>query len=213
MNHKSKVLCMAVIGSVASLCCPAILFAQQPAVAEPAGPAHVVPSNPLAFEYQKLEGRIHELTGDYHTIDISDRHREEIRAELVKLTERQFDLRMDARRQELDRLRRQMDAVTEKVKRREELKQQIIERRVADLTREDAELQWQPWNWPVPVRSPLFSPGPAQYPGTSASAPARICDSTSIRGAYASDPKARAIRSGCATSTEPSPNRRSPTAR
>ena len=45
-------------------------------------------------------------------------------------------------KRELQRLRTQLSAVEQKVKRREELKDDIVKRRVAQLTDVDSELQW-----------------------------------------------------------------------
>ena len=158
--------------------CGAILIAQQRYVpSRSAGvtayttlPAPQIKLDPnIAQEYQQLETRIHALVREYHAKE-SEGRRDEIRTELETITQKQFELKNSVRKQELDRLRKQMDSVAAKLARREELREQIVERRVAELTKTDAELKWDSLLPPSPfVGSPIGLPGPARYPSNPSS--------------------------------------------
>ncbi len=119
--------------------------------------------------YMALEQKVRSLTEVFRQVK-SDGEREKLRQQLVELTTQQFEWRQQRRLAELDRLRQQMQDVESKVQRREELKQQIIERRVAQLTSEDAELQWDVPS-PAPIGRPVDMPGPAMLPNPTYGTP------------------------------------------
>ena len=157
-----------VVVVAAVLCVTITLFAQMPHPGRPpaevaVGPHAMNPEVPrprrhpapdpevaqMMHEYQQLEHRIHELAREFHGTDDDDR-REQLHEEIVEVTEAQFEIKHHMRERELERLREQMEAVAEKVQRRAELRDEIIERRVAQLTGEDAELRWDSDSPPPP---------------------------------------------------------------
>ena len=74
----------------------------------------------------------------------SDKEKESLREDIVKATAEQFDLRQQVREREIEQLRKRLSEVESTVKKRNELKDEIVNKRVADLLREPDQLSWEP---------------------------------------------------------------------
>jgi len=97
----------------------------------------------LADKYGKLEQKVVGLVGErQHASDDSERRR--IRDQITEVTAEQFDLRHQMRKLEIERIEKHLRDVETKIDRREKLKQEIIDKRVADLLDDDEKLRWDP---------------------------------------------------------------------
>ena len=63
---------------------------------------------------------------------------------ITEATEQQFQIKHEVRQLEMERLQKQLSQLQEQLQRREEQKQEIIKRRVAQLTDQDDGLRWDP---------------------------------------------------------------------
>ena len=84
------------------------------------------------------------VAAEYRQAKQDDDSRDELRQRIEELTEQQFQLRHEVRQFEIDRLQKELAQLQEQLRRREERKEEIIDRRVAQLTSQDDELRWDP---------------------------------------------------------------------
>jgi len=120
----------------------------------------------FAEKYNELQNQIFGLVRKHR--EAKDAERKRLRDQIAELTTQQFDLRHQMRKVEIERIKKHLRDVEAKVDKRENLKEEIIEKRITELLDEDAELRWQP----LPIGAPLSpsevaSPHPAQPPRTA----------------------------------------------
>lgn len=119
------------------------------------GPAHLpglhlalpgVQSDPalakLTKEYKDISAKVVELVREHRAAE-GDDEREQLKKQIIELTNLQFDLRQKSREAEVERLKKRLGEVEGSVRKRNELKEQIVEKRVADILNEPDELQWE----------------------------------------------------------------------
>lgn len=109
----------------------------------------------LNAKYSELDAKVIALAKQ-HRAAKDDSERDRLRNELRKLTQEQFDARQKAREVELERLRKRLAEVEDSVRKREDLKEKIVDKRVADVLNEPDELQWE--TPPVAPGTPGFVP-------------------------------------------------------
>lgn len=93
--------------------------------------------------YQKLQNDINKLLQQRYELK-SDSQRSELRQQIVEATAKQFDLRQQLREREVEQLKKRLAEVESTVASRNKLKNEIVEKRVADILREPDELGWEP---------------------------------------------------------------------
>jgi len=108
--------------------------------------AHVAQTDPetakLVIAYQDKQREINELLQrrpDGADLAESDAWRKQ----LVDATAAQFDLRQQVREREVEQLKKRLTDVEKTVKERNEKKDEIVEKRVADILREPDQLGWE----------------------------------------------------------------------
>ncbi len=97
----------------------------------------------LNDEYQTKQAEIQKLLqrrGDAK----DERQWTELRQQIVAATEEQFDIKQEIRQREIDALKKRLAGVEATAKQRNEFKDQIVEKRVAELLREPDQLSWDP---------------------------------------------------------------------
>ena len=90
---------------------------------------------------KELEIKSHKLVEEYNTTG-SDSERQKLRKDLVELLNKLFDLRQVNREGEIKQLEKKLEELKEFSKTRIEKKDEIVQRRLAELLREDRELDW-----------------------------------------------------------------------
>ncbi|MHB8862308.1 MAG: TolC family protein [Pirellulaceae bacterium] len=133
----------------------------------------------LTERYNELEQQVMRMAQEFRQTRPEGQERDNLRQKIAELTQEQFQLRHQARQFEIEHLQNQLEELQEKLQRREERKDEIIERRVAQLTDQDQELRWEPLSPPGALTgTPIWMPGPpgmsnlpgrpgAYIPGTS----------------------------------------------
>ncbi len=97
----------------------------------------------LSKQYQEQQTEINKLLKK--VVDSKEKDaKEALRSEIVVATSKQFDLRQQVREREIEQLKKRLNDVESTVKKRNELKEKIVEKRVADLLREPDQLSWEP---------------------------------------------------------------------
>jgi len=124
----------------------------------------------FAKKYSELQTQIFGLVQKHRAA--KDDERKRIRDQITELTTEQFDLRHLMREVEIERIKKHLREVEAKVDKREALRKEIIEKRIADLLNEDVEIQWET----LPIRGA----GP-QMPMTTEMREMRLPDGTSRR--------------------------------
>jgi len=127
----------------------------------------------FARKYNELQNQIFGLVRRHR--DAKDDERKRLRDQIAELTTQQFDLRHQMRKVEIERIKKHLRDVEAKVDKRENLKEEIIEKRITELLDEDAELRWQP----LPIGAPL---SPLQSLTPISVAPPRTAPATSAAG-------------------------------
>ncbi len=119
----------------------------------------------LADKYGKLERQVVGLVREFRKAK-NDSQRKSVREQIAKLTAGQFDVRHQMRRIEIERIEKHLRDVETKVDRREKLKQEIIDKRVANLLDDDEKLRWvpQPIGGAVPQVSTITMAGEEELP-------------------------------------------------
>ena len=90
---------------------------------------------------RELERQSHELADTYRN-STGETARSGIRTKLATLTARLFDLREGRRQEEVKRMERDLERLRANLTERQKHKQQIIERRVAQLLGEAGTMEW-----------------------------------------------------------------------
>ncbi|MHB0960686.1 MAG: TolC family protein [Pirellulaceae bacterium] len=134
----------------------------------------------LTERYNELEQQVMRTAQEFRQMHPEGQERDNLRQKIAELTQEQFQVRHQARQFEIEHLQNQLKELQEKLQRREERKDEIIERRVAQLTDQDQELRWEPLTPPGALTggTPIWMPGPsdmsnlpgrpgAYVPGTS----------------------------------------------
>ncbi|MBM4092587.1 MAG: hypothetical protein FJ276_24690 [Planctomycetes bacterium] len=140
---------------------------------QPAPPTPDPRITQLTERYNQLESEVMRVAAEYRQAKQDDDGRDKLRQRIEELTEQQFQLRHEVRQFEIDRLQKELAQLQEQLRRREERKEEIIDRRVAQLTNQDDELRWDPLATPgaYPSAYPPAMYAPAA-PGGSRAAPA-----------------------------------------
>ncbi len=167
------------------------------------GMADIRPRDPriaeLTERYNQLEQQVMQMAREFRQMRPEGQEREPLRQKIAEVTQEQFQIRHQVRQLDIERLQNQLKELQEKLQRREEMKDYIINRRVAQLTEEDDELRWDPMNpsgggmamslavpqppmltapglpgsyYPPPVLAPRTADPLGQMPGGRASNPA-----------------------------------------
>ncbi len=127
----------------------------------------------------RLEVRHHE---DMEAVSLAQRYRrsrdeeekERLADEIRELTRRTFEKRMEQRRDQMAKLRQELDEIGERLDRREAMKEQVIQRRLAELLDTPDPLDWDMEPLPnlernatgrVHVSDDPFGRQPAQFRG------------------------------------------------
>jgi hypothetical protein len=97
----------------------------------------------LIAAYQKQQGEINQLVKTYGAAK-TEEDKNSLRDQIVNATTIQFELRQQVRERELEQLKKRLTNVETTVKKRNELKEEIVEKRVADILREPDQLDWEP---------------------------------------------------------------------
>lgn len=114
----------------------------------------------LMEKYDQLEAEVMRLVTQYRGLDADSPEREELVKQVTKITEQQFDLRHEARKIEIDQLRKQVDELQNKLKKREDKREQIVQQRIEQLTNQKDELRWEPLE---PASAMSYDPFGAVY--------------------------------------------------
>jgi hypothetical protein len=85
----------------------------------------------LLKQEMDLERRTRELADDYRQTPAAKR--DEIKKQLAKLVDQQFDVRQQRRQLELKRLEEELKGLRDAIERRNKARQQIVEKRVTEL--------------------------------------------------------------------------------
>jgi len=88
----------------------------------------------------------------------NDAEKKDIRRQLVQLTEKTFDDRVEKREKEIQEMRSELDEVADRLRERRSMRQQIIDRRVADLLDAPDALRWNMEPLPGGVSSRIDLP-------------------------------------------------------
>ncbi len=113
---------------------------QVPHVSRPVDP-HVMK---LTEEYNKLERQVMQLAHEFRRLPPEGEQREKLQQQIVETTEKQFQLRHEVRKVEIERLQKQLAELEHQLQQREERKKEIIDRRIAQLTNQGDALSWEP---------------------------------------------------------------------
>ncbi len=99
-------------------------------------------NDPEAFKLFKqemeLDRRSHELAGEYR--DASTSQREDIKKDIEKVVDQQFEVRQQHRQLGLKRLEQELQQVRNSIERRNQARKQIVEKRVAELLGQEEDL-------------------------------------------------------------------------
>jgi hypothetical protein len=120
----------------------------------------------LTKEYQTQQSEIGRLVTEFGAAK-SESDKDSLRDEIAKATAKQFDLRQQVRAREVEQLKERLTEVEKTINERNELKDKIVEKRVADILREPDQLGWEPLSIaPAPNGLPFFSAPYAISPST-----------------------------------------------
>lgn len=112
------------------------------------GMADIRPRDPRVAElterYNQLEQQVMQMAHEFRQMRPEGQEREPLRQKIAEVTQEQFQIRHQVRQLEIERLQNQLKELQEKLQRRAEMKDDIINRRVAQLTDQDDELRWDP---------------------------------------------------------------------
>jgi hypothetical protein len=120
----------------------------------------------LTRTYNERRNEVNELVKKYKTNEDASKN-EALRKQIAETTAIQFDLRQQMRELEVEKLRKRLTAVEASVAKRNELKDKIVEKRVADILREPDQLQWDEFPRVAPTPTPKdyipIAPVPPSY--------------------------------------------------
>lgn len=145
-------------------------FGMLPGMGSPP-PRSAQPPDPRVIEltnrYNQLEQEVMQLAQQFRqtAAEEEEEQRARLQQRIVEITEQQFQIKHEVRQMEVDRLQQQLTQLQEQLQRREERKEEIVSRRVAELTVQDDPLRWEPLT--VPGTSPAS-------PGTGPAAPPTV---------------------------------------
>ncbi|MBC8353750.1 MAG: hypothetical protein H8E66_17260 [Planctomycetes bacterium] len=122
-------------------------------------------------EYQAQQVEINKLLKEYNGAE-NELDKGSVRDEIVKATLTQFDLRQKVRVREVEQLKKRLAVVETTVKQRNELKEKIVEKRVADLLREPDQLGWEPLAGGISTQGRQIAATQLPGPGATRYAPA-----------------------------------------
>jgi hypothetical protein len=105
--------------------------------------------------YQELQDDINKLLQRRHDPN-SESQWAELRQQIVEATAKQFDLRQQLREREIEQLKQRLAEVESTVENRNKLKDEIVEKRVAEILREPDQLQWEPLGISPPPNGPAM---------------------------------------------------------
>jgi hypothetical protein len=101
-------------------------------------------TDPQAFEYAKQERKLEresmELAQQYRKVGIDDR--KAIESKLTTVLADLFDLREKMRAREIERLQKEIEELKERLKKRKELKEDIVRRRLNEMLDREDETDW-----------------------------------------------------------------------
>lgn len=103
---------------------------------------HVGPVFPQSDVLRRLDQEARELANAFRR-EHDEEGKERIRRELMEVTERAFAQQMQTREKEIEQMRRQLEIVQEHMEQRHRLREEIINRRVADLLGQPSPLNWE----------------------------------------------------------------------
>jgi hypothetical protein len=153
---------------------------------EAAGPGAGAASAPptrrqqLAVELAQAEAQADALAQEYRystqngPFGADVRDPQQIRSELVEAVNRAFDLRQQVQQAEVEELRQRLTSVEGRIQKRDGAKDQIVDRRVAELLDERGDLDWDPQDTrdaPGGGQSPTGRYGDPRLPGGLLPAP------------------------------------------
>ncbi|MFO0897673.1 MAG: hypothetical protein U0836_09660 [Pirellulales bacterium] len=104
-------------------------------------PEEAAEAQRLVQEDSKLEGEVRSAVGQYHAAE-KEADRNQLRAQLTDLLEKQFAARQQRRKLELASLEARVKKLREALEKRESAKQTIVERRLGDLLGDEDGLGW-----------------------------------------------------------------------
>jgi hypothetical protein len=108
---------------------------------------HIAEADPgiakLVIAYQEKQGELDKILKQLGDANESSAQ-SELRKQLVEVTAAQFDLQQQQRERQIELLKERLEAVETTVANRSKLKDEIVEKRVADILREPDQLQWEP---------------------------------------------------------------------
>ena len=150
--------------------------AQYPAVPMMATPPGDPKLEELRQQYNALETQVMQAAGEFRGSS-DEKQRADLRNKIKELSTQQFQLRQEWRQLEIDRLKKQLEAIEKGSQERAAKQDEVIERRIADLLQEDHELRWEPLGGSGPYYRPEYVvPAPPQavpsYPQSSGRSPA-----------------------------------------
>jgi hypothetical protein len=110
----------------------------------------------LMQEYTKLEDQTLQIAREYRTSagkkDPDNKQLEDARKKLAELVTQAFDQRQRVQAEEVKQLKERLEKIEGTLNKRTDNRQQIIDKRVAELLEEDRDLRWDT----VGVRTPLY---------------------------------------------------------
>ncbi|TVQ03127.1 MAG: hypothetical protein EA381_01990 [Planctomycetaceae bacterium] len=116
-----------------------------------------------SFPLTATDRRSLELAARLRQTDDAE-EQERLRGELTELLAKAFDERRKIQQQEMERLEARLKSIRELDQRRQELKDQIVERRLNELLGKGDELAWETSSPATIARAPIPSPGQPRQP-------------------------------------------------
>jgi flagellar motility protein MotE (MotC chaperone) len=146
------------------LCATAVLWAQgQPVPPTPPG-APPWDTN-IFFKWQEVQSQTGKLTDQYLKAQKAE-EKQEIRTKLKDLINQQFDVRMEQQKKELESLEKELTDLRALLKKRQDAKAAIVDRRIDQLIEDAQGMGWNASNYPhnqfwfEPHHGPTPQPAP-----------------------------------------------------
>lgn len=130
----------AALEGLSSLAAEVAREAAPPQPAASSEPQIDVPED-MAEEYNQLMGKESELVERFQQADGSD-EKESVKEELQSVLGQLFEIREKARAREIERLTKQLQRLTERLGKRQEKRDEIVQRRLAQLLGIGDDLDW-----------------------------------------------------------------------